>query len=62
MDNSYPEGAVITMTIWGDMCQQRDYKVGDVIVMKNVKVSLYGGKSLNSGFECKVLLNEEIKH
>jgi hypothetical protein len=32
-----------------------------LIVIKNAKVSFYGGRTLNNGYEGKVLLNDEVK-
>jgi len=47
LDNSLPQGVEITLTIWGETCFSKEFKVGDVIALKNGKVSFYGGRTLN---------------
>eukprot|EP00347_Sterkiella_histriomuscorum_P012018 403370207 len=41
--------AKISLSLWGNLCTQYSYEEGQVMAVKNVRVSDYGGKSLNCG-------------
>ena len=53
-DNSEEKGVSIQATFWGEKSVSigKDFKVGDVIVLKDIKVGSYNGKSLNVSEEC----------
>jgi replication factor A1 len=42
-------GLKIQVALWGNLASMFDLQVGQVLAIKNAKVSDYGGKSLNSG-------------
>ena len=39
---------MIGVTIWGDNCDRFDFKVGQVIALRECRISDYRGKSLNA--------------
>jgi len=46
-DNSDESGLSIQVTFWGDISRKLNFKKGDVIALKGIKVGDYNGKSLN---------------
>jgi len=42
-------GVKISVTMWGSLSNLMNYEIGQVLAIKNAKVSDYGGKSLNCG-------------
>lgn len=46
-DNSDESGLSIQVTFWGDISWKLNFKKGDVIALKGIKVGDYNGKSLN---------------
>ena len=37
----------ISLTLWGEACESRDFEVGQIVAFQNCRVSDYNGKSLN---------------
>lgn len=50
----------ISLSFWGDQATMSEYKDNPVIALKGVRVSNYGGKSLNCVEESTVLINPQI--
>jgi len=48
-------GLKIQLTLWGNLANQFDLQVGQVLAVKNAKVSDFGGKSLNSGDDSSLI-------
>ena len=48
IDDSSSPFCTVDLTIWGDMCDTHDMQQGDVVILKSVRKSNYGGVSLNT--------------
>ncbi len=42
-------GLKIQVALWGNLANLFDLQIGQILAIKNARVSDYGGKSLNSG-------------
>lgn len=51
-------GLKIQVALWGNLANLFDLQVGQVLAVKNAKVSDFGGKSLNSGDDHSLLYIE----
>ena len=54
--------ASIGVTLWGTVAQAHPYSSGQVIAMKNCRVSNYNGKSLNASSHADDIVIGSIKH
>mmetsp|Transcript_12810 Transcript_12810/g.19843 ORF Transcript_12810/g.19843 Transcript_12810/m.19843 type:complete len:687 (-) Transcript_12810:51-2111(-) len=53
--------AKVTLTLWGDsLCTKHNLKAGELVAVKNARVSKFGGRSLNaSGESTQLFLNND---
>ncbi len=51
-------GLKIQVALWGNLASMFDLQIGQVLAVKNAKVSDYGGKSLNSGDDSSLMYIE----
>jgi replication factor A1 len=61
VDNSGENGNSVNLTVWGADSATNNWVVGDVIAMKSVKVSMWGGHTISTGFDTQVFLNSDIQ-
>ena len=52
----------IQISLWGSVCNTYDYEVGQIIALKECRISDYGGKSLNASSSPSDIKIENIKH
>ena len=61
-DNSEePNGCSIKVCFWGEHAQNVEFKVGDIVAFRSLRISDFNGKSLNTSQETTLLINPNIK-
>ena len=61
-DNSEePNGWSIKVCFWGEHAQNIEFKVGDIVAFRSLRISDFNGKSLNTSQETTLLINPNIK-
>lgn len=51
----------VSVTLWGEFCRQNNFVIGDIIAFNHVRVSDYGGKTLNTQAGSNVILEPKTE-